>query len=162
MKSAEDGLQEAANVELGRILNKDLFLYILDLEVKRARRYQNFLCLLLLNLREFPKNDDRKYFQTCHQTLSNLLMEEMRETDILGSLDGHKLVVLLPYADKSAGNTAKARFEGTLKYYDFKGKGCEVNIDQVCFPINGTDTVDLIKKALGVEPQSIRVQRDKE
>jgi diguanylate cyclase (GGDEF)-like protein len=149
MKSAEDRLQEGTGLELGRILNKEIFLYLLDLEVKRARRYQNFLCLLLLNLQQFSNNDDDRNLQTCHQTLSNLLMDEMRETDILGSLGGSKLVVLLPYADKSEGSIAKARFEGTLKYYDFKGKGYEVKIDQVCFPINGTDTVDIIKKALG-------------
>ncbi|MGD0917421.1 MAG: diguanylate cyclase [Thermodesulfobacteriota bacterium] len=152
MNNGESGLHEETRVELGRILNKDLFLYLLDLEVKRARRYQNFLCLLLLNLKQFSKDDDGRSFQTCHQKLSHLLTEEMRETDILGSLNGNQLVVLLPYADKAAGINAKSRFEGTLKYYDFKGKGFEVRIDQVCFPINGADTIDLLKKALGVEP----------
>ena len=152
MENAEGRIQEGTRVELGRILNKDIFIYLLDLEVKRARRYQNFLCLLLLNLEQFSKDNDGKSFQTCHQTLSNLLMEEMRETDLLGSLNGNKLVVLLPYADKSAGSNAKSRFEHILKYYDFKNKGYEVTIDQISFPMNGTDTIDLIKKALGAEP----------
>ena len=152
MNNGEGRLQEGARVELGRILNKDFFLYLLDLEVKRARRYQNFLCLLLLNIKKFSKNDEEGAFHTCHEALSKLLMEEMRETDILGSLDGNKLAVILPYADKSAGSNAKSRFEGTLKYYDFKSKGCEVNINQICFPINGADTFDLIKKALEIQP----------
>jgi hypothetical protein len=30
--------------------------------------------------------------------------------------------------------------------------GCEVIINQVCFPSNGTNAIDLLKKALGVEP----------
>jgi hypothetical protein len=75
----------------------------------------------------------------------------MRETDILGSLEKDKLVALLPYADASAGGDAKSRFEGTLKYYDFKSKGYEVTIDQICFPMNGTDTIDIVRKALGAE-----------
>jgi hypothetical protein len=117
--------------------------------VKRARRYQNFLNLLLLNLRQLPRNDDGKYFQTCQQTLGNILSREMRETDILGSLGKDKLVALLPYADTSAGGHAKLRLEGTLMYYDFRDKGYEVTIDQISFPINGADTIGLIKKALG-------------
>jgi GGDEF domain-containing protein len=152
MKNSEDGNQEETKAQFARILNKDLFLYLLDLEVKRARRYQNFLCLLLLNLRQLPKSNNGRYFQTCQQTLGNLLSREMRETDILGTLGKDKLVALLPYADASAGGYAKSRFEGTLKYFDFKGKGYEVTINQICFPMNGTDTIDLIKKALGAEP----------
>jgi hypothetical protein len=75
----------------------------------------------------------------------------MRESDILGSLDGDRLVILLPYADVKAADHAKSRFEETLGYYNFKSKGFEVMIDQVCFPANGTNTMDLIRKALGTE-----------
>ena len=46
----------------------------------------------------------------------------------------------------------KSRFEDALKYYDFKSKGFEIMIDQICFPIHGTDTMDLIRKSLGEEP----------
>ncbi|MGA2316996.1 MAG: diguanylate cyclase [Thermodesulfobacteriota bacterium] len=136
----------------GRVLNRDLFLFLLDLEVKRARRYQNFLCLMLLKIKPFLKEDDGGGLQACHQILSNLLMEEIRESDIIGSLKLDKLAVLLPYADVKAGDHVKSRFEDALKYYDFKSKGVEVMIDQVCFPIDGTDTTDLIKRALAEEP----------
>jgi len=80
--------------------------------------------------------------------LSSVLMEEMRETDILGSLGDNKWVALLPYADVSAGDQARIRFENTLKYYDFKNRGFQVRVQQFCFPRNGTNTPDLIKKAL--------------
>ena len=148
MRGTKDGLRQGTKLEFGRILKKDLFLYLLDLEVKRARRYQNFLCLLLLKFQRCSDHNGCDS-QTCFKTLSDLLKVEMRESDILGSLGGNKLVVLLPYADRSAGSNAKSRFEGTLKYYDFKSKGYKVMINQICFPINGTDTMDLIKKALG-------------
>ena len=135
----------------GRVLNRDLFLFLLDLEVKRARRYQNFLCLMLLKIKQRSKDEDGLDFHTCYETLSDLLSVEIRESDILGSLDGNRLVILLPYADVKAGNHAKSRFEETLKYYNFKNKGFEVMIDQISFPINGTSTMDLIRKALGTE-----------
>jgi len=135
----------------GRILNRDLFLFLLDLEVKRARRYQNFLCLMLFKIKQFSKEDDGGGLKACYQTLSDLLTEEIRESDIIGSLELDKLVVLLPYADVKAGTYVQSRFEDALKYYDFKNKGFEIMIDQVCFPINGTDTMDLIRRALGAE-----------
>ena len=135
----------------GRTLNRELFLFLLDLEVKRARRYQNFLCLMFLKIRQFSPEDDGGGLQACSRTLSNLLMEEIRESDIIGSFEANRLAVLLPYADAKAGAYVKSRFEDVLKYCDFKNKGFEIMIDQVCFPINGTNTMDLIRKALGGE-----------
>jgi len=137
----------------GRVLDRDLFFFLLDLEVKRARRYQNFLCLLILipKIKTSLKEDNGNGFETCYQTLIQLLTREVRETDLIGSLGEHKLAVLLPYADVLAGGHAKSRHEKTLEYYDFHNKGFEVMVDQVCFPMNGADTGDLLRKALGAE-----------
>ena len=151
MEKLKDQVQGAMKTGFGRIMNRDLFLYLLDLEVKRARRYQNFLCLMLLKIKIFSRDDNGGDLQTCNQTLGHLLMEEIRESDIIGSLDLNKLVVLLPYADMKMGAYVKSRFEDILKYYDFKKNGFEIMVDQICFPIHGTDTVDLIRKALGTE-----------
>ncbi|MDI7259208.1 MAG: diguanylate cyclase [Thermodesulfobacteriota bacterium] len=151
MENGEDRVQMETGTELGRILNKDFFFYLLDIEVKRARRYQNFLCLILLKLSQLPMNDNGDSLPSCYQELSHLLINEMRETDILGSLGKDKLVALLPYADEKAGGHAKSRLENTLKYYNFTGKGYEVIINQVNFPMNGTNIAEIIKKALGPE-----------
>ena len=48
-------------------------------------------------------------------------------------------------------NEVLGRFEGRLKYYEFKANGFEIMIDKICFPINGSDTVDITKKALALE-----------
>ena len=151
MENSKGEIRKGAEDVFGKVLNRDLFLFLLDLEVKRARRYQNFLCLMLLKIKQRSKNEEGLDFHTCYETLSDLLSVEIRESDILGSLDGNGLVILLPYADVKAGNHAKSRFEETLKYYNFKSRGFDVMIDQICFPINGTSTIDLIRKALGTE-----------
>ena len=148
MEKLEGNFLRSAEAGSGRILNRDLFLFLLDLEVKRSRRYQNYLCLMFFKIKQFSGNGDGGGLQTCYQTLSNLLLEEIRESDIIGTLELNKLAVLLPYADAKAGAYVQSRFEDVLKYYDFKSKGFEVTIDQVCFPIHGTDTMDLIEKAL--------------
>ena len=137
--------------KLSRILNREIFLYLLDLEVKRARRYQDFFCVLILKLSRLPSHDNGKEQQACYQTMADLLTEELRDSDILGSLGETGLVALLPYADSSAGDVAKSRFEDSLRFCDFKSEGYEVMIDQVCFPRDGSDTSDLIKKVIGTE-----------
>jgi GGDEF domain-containing protein len=151
MEKVEGKLPRGSEEAFGRILNRDLFLFLLDLEVKRARRYQNFLCLMLFKIKQFSKEDNGGGLKACYQTLSDLLMEEIRESDIIGSLELDRLVVLLPYADVKAGTYVQSRFEDALKYYDFKNKGFKIMIDQVCFPVHGTDTMDLIRRALGAE-----------
>ncbi len=149
VKKLEDQFPGGKKVTFSRILSRDLFLLLLDLEVKRARRYQNFLCLMSLKIERLARDGDGANLQSCHRTLMNLMMEEIRESDIIGSLELNKLVVLLPYADAKAGAYVKSRFEDVLKYYDFKNSGFEVVVDQVCFPIHGTDTMDLIRRVLG-------------
>ncbi len=139
-------------MEIGRILNRELFLYLLDLEVKRSRRYQNFFCLLSLKLSRLPGYENDKGIKTCFQALSHWLAEELRESDILGSLADNQLAALLPYADLSAGGHARSRFEGSLRYFNFQNEGCALTIDQVCFPKDGTDTTDLIRKITEVQP----------
>jgi GGDEF domain-containing protein len=131
------------------IVNREMFLYMLDLEVKRARRYQNFFCILKLKLSRLSDYENGKGLQTCYQTLRHLLIEELRESDILGSPGDDQLAILIPYADLSAGGSVKSRLEGSLKYYEFKNEGCEVIIDQISFPMDGTDMPDLVGKLLG-------------
>ncbi len=135
----------------GRILNRALFLFILDVEVKRARRYQNFLCLVLFKIKQSSHEGNQEGLEACHRTLSDLLRVEMRESDIIGSLELDKVVALLPYADAKAGAHVKSRFEDILKYYNFESKGAEIMIDQVCFPVNGSDAMELIRRALRIE-----------
>ncbi len=150
MQTSEDK-SSAGNTELGRVLNKDFFLYLVDHEVKRALRYQNFVSLLLMKLVPSSKDRGGRDLEVCHQTLRQVLITEMRETDILGSLGNDGLAALLPYADVSAVNLVKARFEKTLNYYDFKDRGYDVMIRQFCYPRNGTSTPELLKKALETE-----------
>ncbi len=151
MGSWEGKFPDGPEEPFGRILNRDLFHFVLDIEVKRSRRYQNFLCLMLFKIKQFPREGDRGGMQACYRKLGDLLMEETRESDIIGSLEADRLVVLLPYADMKTGAHVKSRFEDALRYYDFKSKGIDIRIDQVCFPVNGSDTMDLIQRALRIE-----------
>ncbi len=135
--------------ESGRVLNRDVFLYLLDLEVKRSRRYQNFFCILILQLMETANGEFEKGLQASYQRLAHLLQEEVRDSDILGTLGNKRLAVILPYADVSAGIYTRSRFESSLQYCDFHREGYQVVVENICFPNDGTDTSDLVRKVVG-------------
>ena len=135
-----------------RILTREIFLYFLDLEVKRSRRYQNFFSILVLRLDEVPNRENGSGLDACYRRLSHLLAEEMRDSDILGAVGENRLAVILPYADLFSGGHTRSRFESSLQFYDFKKDGYQVVVEQLCFPRDATDTSDLIRKLGGIEP----------
>ncbi len=134
----------------GRILGRDVFLNLLDLEVKRSRRYQNFFCILVMRLIQLASHDNGTHQLSCYQKLTNILEEELRESDILGAIGENCVAAILPYGDCTAGSITRSRFEGSLKYYDFRNDGYEVKVEQVCFPMDGTDTTEIVKKVSNI------------
>ena len=136
---------------MGRFLDRELFLRILDLEIKRARRYQGFFCVIKLKLSPLTGQENGKRLQKKYQSLSNWLGGELRKTDVIGSLGDNQLAALLPYADLSGSGHVRSRLEGRLKYFDFEKNGYQVTIEQICFPKDGTMTEDLVHKVIGTE-----------
>jgi hypothetical protein len=72
----------------------------------------------------------------------------MRESDIVGILNDNSIAAILPYGDSMCGENAKSRFDRSLKYFDFPKEGYEINVDQICFPTDSTNTPDLIKRMM--------------
>ncbi len=130
------------------VLEKNLFLLFLDIELKRARRYQNFISLLLFSIQPDGDRDisssEGNSLRKCAEFLIDLLSTGIRESDIIGSLKENQWAILLPYADEAMGRSVKSRFEKELKYFDFKSRGYKVITEQVSFPIHGTDISELI------------------
>lgn len=140
--------QKEMNGFSNRILNQELFLFLLDLEIKRARRYQNFISLISIRMDNFSKNKKSIDIKEHKKNLSDFLSSEIRDSDIIGSLGDDQLVILLPYADIKTGKKAKERIEESIKYLDFKKIGIGITLDHFCFPVNGADSIDLVKRFL--------------
>ena len=94
----------------GRILERDFFLQLLDLEVRRARRYQNFFCILVMKLNQLWGQDNGMHRNSCYEKLTRSLKGELRESDILGSLNDDCVAAILPYGDAGAGELLSADF----------------------------------------------------
>ncbi len=130
------------------ILSRDHFFNLLDLEVKRARRYQNFFSILVMRIKKLASQEKGIDSSSCYQKLALLLREEMRESDVVGVVNDNSIAALLPYGDSLCGKNAKSRFDRSLEFFDFLKEGYEIQVDQLCFPMDVTSTSDLIKRLM--------------
>jgi len=129
----------------GEVLNnKQSFLFLLELEIKKARKHRNYLSLLSLTFGHLdPLAGENPSISL--KTLAHLLKDELRDTDIVGQDGGNRLLVMLPYADMAGARKVRARLEKTLHYYGFGEKGFTIEIDEACFPIHATNADELLR-----------------
>jgi len=142
----------------GNVLNRQSFLFLLDLEIKRAQRYQNFLSLLSLTFGHLDPSVGENA-RISLKTLANLVKGELRDTDIVGQDAGNRLLVMLPYADMAGAHTVRERLEKILYEYGFGRKGFTVEINEVCFPSHATTFDDLFQMAGNLETMCMSTPR---
>jgi diguanylate cyclase (GGDEF)-like protein len=138
------------------IVNHDLFNYLLDLEVKRATRYSYFFSLLFLEI-------DQEYCPEVSDTAARLILDEIREVDIVGKVETKRFSVLLQAETKPTHSIAE-RIRGRILNYSFnnfnnkepsenrrsgeKDLKITVSVGGACFPTHGSDAGELTAQAL--------------
>jgi diguanylate cyclase (GGDEF)-like protein/PAS domain S-box-containing protein len=96
-------LNLADHDELTGLRNRRLFEQDLRLQVARSQRYGEVAGLMLLDLDGFTYLNTRYGEKAGDETLaavSRALTRRLRETDLIGRLDGDKFAVLLPHIDE--------------------------------------------------------------
>ena len=130
----------------GHVFNRQSFLFLLELEIKRAHRYQNYLSLLSLTFGHLNPSLENPSISL--KTLANLLKDELRETDAIGQGGtANRLLVMLPHADMTGAHKVKERLGQIIQDYGFGAKGLTIEIGEVCFPTHATNTDDLLRMA---------------
>jgi len=127
----------------GHVFNRQSFLFLLNLEIKKAQRYQNYLSLLSLTFN--PLNSTSENPSISLKTLAKLLKDELRDTDVLGHCAANRFLVMLPYADMVGAHNVRNRLEQILQDYGFGQKGANIEIAEVCFPTHATNIDDLLR-----------------
>jgi diguanylate cyclase (GGDEF)-like protein len=138
------------------IVNHDLFNYLLDLEVKRATRYSYFFSLLFLEI-------DQEFHPDVSDTAARLILDEIREVDIVGKVETKRFSVLLQAETKPTLYIAE-RIRGRILNYSFnnfnhkepganrqageKDLKITVSVGGACFPTHGSDAGELTAQAL--------------
>ena len=125
--------------------NKEVFSALLEIELKRSLRYQNYLALLLVETqlglpRGEPKNSGSK--------MTALVRSVIRETDLVGALEQNLLTVLLLNSDNRTASLVANRLSNWVS--QCLGTGSRLSIGGACFPTHATDLQGLYQSASGM------------
>ena len=84
---------------LNQVLVGEQFEYLLDLEVHKASRYLYFFSLLAVQFNGHDAEGELGNDQSVASTMSRLIRGVIRETDVVGRMNGTKFFVMLHQAD---------------------------------------------------------------
>jgi len=108
---------QAVTDELTGLANRRRFMEFVQLELKRAERFQSPLGLLLVDLDDFKLVNDRFGHGTGDEVLralSDVFRESLRDVDLAARLGGEEFAVLLPETDYSGAAGVAERLRASL------------------------------------------------
>jgi diguanylate cyclase (GGDEF)-like protein len=113
------------------LLNRRRFEEELADRVAQASRYGGGGAVLLLDIDNFKEvNDSLGHHagDTVIKSVAELLLEELRETDVLGRLGGDELAVLLPYAGTDEARGVAGKLVATVRSHRVAFKGEQLRV----------------------------------
>jgi diguanylate cyclase (GGDEF)-like protein len=147
--SWEDGLTGCRN---RRRMDQDV-----DSEIARARRYQEFFSLLMIDIDWFKSFNDTHGHGEGDQLLKKmvaLFQQNIREADGLYRYGGEEFAVLLPKSDREEAKVMAKRFQEIVAQTPFPGEKdsqpsgkVTVSIGVATYPWDGNSRDELLKSA---------------
>jgi hypothetical protein len=133
--------------EGSKLLTPGAFEFVLDSELKRAVRSQNFLTLVTLEAsREWEgmmvTADDGTV-----QEVAQLIGKEVRDTDLLGHTDRGMLALVLLDADFEHSARVIDRLVSRIENYDFPTP-LRIAVGAACYPTHAVDADSLKRQAM--------------
>lgn len=129
----------------------------LDEEVKRSRRYNSTLSLLLCDIDHFKLINDQYGHQQGDiilREVSLILRRNIRSTDIAARYGGEEFVIILPETTQSDARVVAERIRRDTAKFDFPALApgqpplhCTISIGVAGFPLNADSKDELIQKA---------------
>lgn len=120
------------------VLTTETFDFVLENELKRALRSQNFVTLVLME----PRGDQPG---TALREIAGLVSGELRETDMLAT-DSTMVSMVLLDADVQNSTRVIERVMARLQHYQFNTP-VEIDIGAACCPTHGADLTTLKRVA---------------
>ena len=132
--------------------DRDFFLHLLELELKRSLRYQSFTSVLLI---EIPANRKLQLNKTATflERVVTSLNSQIRETDIIGTTKENTITVILLNCDKRSSSEVANRVScWTSQYFgsdndNYGTSGSSFGVGAACFPTHATDSEHLLNAA---------------
>lgn len=134
-----------------RVLTPEAFTFVLNNELKRAVRSQNFLTLVIVSpmLRGVPAAGKAEC-DSAVPDVAMLVSREVRETDLISHTDLGQLSVVLLDADLKNSLGVIDRLLGRLEHYDFS-RPLNFQIGAACCPTDGADA-ETLKHVAEIRP----------
>ena len=133
--------------EGSRLLTPGAFEFVLDSELKRAVRSQNFLTLVTLETsREWEgmmvTADDGTLLE-----VAQVIGREVRDTDLLGHSDKGTLALVLLDADFEHSARVIDRVVARIDHYEFPAP-LRIAVGAACYPTHAVDAASLKRQAM--------------
>jgi hypothetical protein len=130
-----------------KLLTPGAFEFVLESELKRAVRSQNFLTLVVLEAsREWEGMMVTADDGTVHEVAS-LIAREVRDTDLLGHTDRGTLALVLLDADFEHSARVIDRLVARIESYEFS-TALRIAVGAACYPTHAVDAESLKRQAL--------------
>ncbi|MGE3511133.1 MAG: diguanylate cyclase [Vicinamibacterales bacterium] len=130
-----------------RVLNPRAFAFVLESELKRAVRAQNFLTLVVLETsREWEGMMMSADIGTLHE-VAQVVAKDVRATDVLGRTDKGVLALVLLDADFDQARQVIERLVARLDEYGFQIV-LRVALGAACYPTHAGDADSLMRAAM--------------
>ena len=156
-KADQEELEKLANYDsLTGLHNRRGVLHKLDEQIKNARRYNDNVSVILLDIDHFKKVNDQYGHLTGDDVLSEvarLVRQNVRDSDVAGRYGGEEFIIVLPKADLSSAMVVAERIRKVIEdavMGDSKGQVFGITISQglACYE-PGDDRCLLISRADG-------------
>jgi diguanylate cyclase (GGDEF)-like protein len=129
------------------LLTPHAFEFVLDAELKRALRSQNFLTLIVV---EAKREWDGLTVTADDGTVGDvarILRHEVRDTDVVGAGDHGSFAMVLLDADYESSTKVIDRLVQRIDNYEFPSP-LRISVGAACYPTHAVDARSLKKKAL--------------
>ena len=130
-----------------RFLTPHAFDFVLDSELKRAVRSQNFLTLIVLEARREWEGLMVDADEGTVTEVAQVVGHEIRDTDLLGSVESGKLSLVLLDADYENSRKVIDRLVQRIDSYDFSAP-LRISMGAACYPTHAGDRDSLKERAV--------------
>ena len=131
-----------------RVLTPEAFDFVLNNELKRAVRSQNFLTLLVLE--PTPQSPGQQPQEEVVREVARLVSREVRETDLLSRTNEGQLSVVLLDSDLNNSLQVVDRLVSRFQHYEFPYP-VVVEVGAATCPTHGADA-ETLRRAAGTRP----------
>jgi hypothetical protein len=130
-----------------RVLTPGAFEFVLDSELKRAVRSQNFLTLVVVETSREWEGMTVTADDGTLQEVAQIIGKEIRETDLIGHTEKGTLSLVLIDADFEHSSRVINRLVSRIEHYEFP-TALRLAVGAACYPTHAVDAASLKRQAL--------------